>query len=446
MTAMVREERRRWQDLDERRAPARWLVGGHRDPVPRGATRCILQASMWFLFVAVGLVLLTVSGLYARRRLSQALAQLGVRERTIRIVRWVSAWLLWAFPILLIVTIVGSLLLGRATIPRYDGLLASLLLGLPFILTVLIVLQSVPWLIAIDLVHLVVRRRRGAAPAARMRGLAVLVVIGAFTLYTPIRILAQRGDVRMRHFSVGPPGSQARPLRIAFLADVQQDVHTDADRAREIYARVNAEQPDLVLSGGDWINSGPDYIESAAAMAATLKSRFGTFSVHGDHEHFAYLDRKRSAAEIEQAMRAHGVAMLNNEVRWFEHDGKRIGVLFLNYNYIVRTARAQVEALVAQLATADYAIVVTHQLDAKLASLFEDKVDLVLGAHTHGGQVNPVVGLTHVKLARLETEFIDGRYALGKRTTVIVTSGIGYSVVPIRYAAPGSIEIIELRP
>lgn len=401
---------------------------------------------MWFLFVAAGLVLLTISGLYARGLLSQALAQLGVRGRSIRIVRWVIGWLLWGYPVLLIVTILASVLLGRSTIPRYDGLLASLLLGLPFILTVLIVMQSVPWLVAIDLVHLVVRRRRGAASAARMRGLAVLAVIGAFALYTPIRILAERGDVRMRHFTVGTQGSRARPLRIAFLADVQQDVHTDGDRAREVYARVNAEQPDLVLSGGDWINTGPDYIESAAAAAGTLKSRLGTFSVRGDHEHFAYVDRNRSVSEVEQAMRAHGAAMLDNEVRWFEHDGKRIGVLLLNYNYVVRTEPARVEALVAQLATADYSIVVTHQLDANLASLLEDKVDLVLGAHTHGGQVNPVVGLTHVKLARLETRFIDGRYELGKRTTVIVTSGIGYSVVPIRYAAPGSIEIIELRP
>jgi predicted MPP superfamily phosphohydrolase len=71
------------------------------------------------------------------------------------------------------------------------------------------------------------------------------------------------------------------------------------------------------------------------------------------------------------------------------------------------------------------------------------KVDLVLGAHTHGGQVNPVLGVTHVKLARLETDLIDGRYELGK-TTVIITAGVGYSIVPFRYAAPGSIELIEL--
>lgn len=392
---------------------------------------------MWFLFVFAGLALLTICGLYVRRRLGGALAGLGVGARKIRVVRWVMGWLLWGYPVLVIGAVLGSVALGRETIPRFDGLWPSLVLGLPFIWTVLVVLQAVVWLVAIDLVYVFVRR-------PRVRGLAGLVVIGAFALYTPIRVIAERGAVRMRHWSVGK-GAQ-RPLRIAFLADVQQDVFTDGERAKEVFARVNAEQPDLVLSGGDWINTGPEYIESAAEAAGTLQSRLGTFSVRGDHEHFAYRDRERSVSEIEQAMRAHGVQVLHNELRWFEHEGRRIGVLFLNYNYVVRTDRAQVAALVAQLATADYAIVVTHQFDHVLAEELADKVDLVLGAHTHGGQVNPVVGLVHVKLARLETPYIDGRYQLGTRTTVIVTSGIGYSIVPIRYAAPGSTEILELRP
>jgi predicted MPP superfamily phosphohydrolase len=206
---------------------------------------------------------------------------------------------------------------------------------------------------------------------------------------------------------------------------------------------VNASRPDLVLAGGDWINTGPDHIEAAAAAAAELRSRLGTWSVRGDHEHFAYLDRARSVAAVERAMRQHGIAMLNNEVRWFEHAGKRIAVVFLGYNYIQRADPATIDALVASAAGADFSIAVTHQLDAALMARLEDRVDLVLAGHTHGGQVNPVVGLWHLAPARLETAFVDGRYQRG-RTTVIVTAGIGYSVVPFRYAAPGSIEIIEL--
>jgi predicted MPP superfamily phosphohydrolase len=398
---------------------------------------------MWFVFVAVALVVITLTGLYARRRIADALAHFGVRERRIRVVRWVLAWLLWGLPLLVILSITTSLILGRATLPRFDGLVASWLLTIPFAMAMLVVLQATPWLVAIDLVHLVARRRAGAAPARRMRAVAVLAVVGAFALYTPLRIIVQRGELRVRQHQIGAARPTTPPLRIAFVADVQQDVHTGADRAREVYAVVNANRPDIVLSGGDWINTGPDHIESAAATAAALQSRLGTFSVRGDHEHFAYRDRQRSVTEIEQAMQRHGIAMINNQVRWFEHHGKRIAVVFLNHNYIHRTDRATISALLASIAGADYSIAVTHQLDPALAAQLAGRVDLVLGAHTHGGQVNPVVGVTHVKLARLETEFIDGRYQLGT-TTIIITAGVGYSIFPFRYAAPGSIEIIDL--
>jgi uncharacterized protein len=397
---------------------------------------------MWLIFVASGLVVLTLSGIYARRRIASALSLLGVRERRVRIVRWLIAWLLFGLPVLIVLSIVISLALGRATLLRFDSLLASWLLTIPFAWSMLVVLQSVVWLIAVDVAYLIARHRRGVAFAARMRAVAVLAVVGVFAVYTPVRILAQRQELRVRHHQVGGAATQP-PLRIAFIADVQQDLHTDAERAREVYALVNASRPDVVLSGGDWINTGPDHIAASAATAAELRSRLGTFSVRGDHEHFAYRDRQRSVTEVEEAMRRHGIAMLNNEVRWFEHHGKRIAVVFLNYNYVFRTDRETIASLIASASGADYTIAVTHQLDASLVALLENKVDLVLGAHTHGGQVNPVLGITHMNLARLETEHVDGRYQRGA-TTIIITAGVGYSIFPFRYAAPGSIELIDL--
>ncbi len=396
---------------------------------------------MWFIYVIVGLALLVVAGLYARRRITEAMRFFGIGERGIRITRWAMLWLLYGVPLMIIVLVIASRVLGRATLPRFDGLVGSWLFVFPFAWAMLVVFQAVPWLVALDIAHVIVRRRRGSGAAARVRAIGVLAAVGAFALYTPARIFIDRGELRVRHHEVGH--GAAPPLKIAFIADIQQDVHTDAERAREVYAIVNRSEPDLVLSAGDWVNTGPDYIESAAAAAGELKSRFGTFSVRGDHEHFAYVDRNRSVREIEAAMQRHGVTMISNGVRWFEHAGKRIAVVFLDHNYMHRTDAASISTLVASAAGADYTIVVTHQLDDTLANLLEGRVDLVLAGHTHGGQVNPVVGITHVNLARLETPYVDGRYLLGT-TTIIVTAGVGYSVVPFRYAAPGSIELIDL--
>jgi uncharacterized protein len=399
---------------------------------------------VWLIYVLVGLALLVGAGLYARRRLTAALEHVGVHRRWIRVMRWVLPWLLYAYPVIVMSTFFIARAVGAETTPRFDGWLPSVLLGIPFVVTALAVGQAVPWLLAIDLAHWIVRRRRGVAPAARMRAVAVLVVLGAFAVYTPARILAQRGDVRMRHHVVGAGTGTGAPLRIAFLADMQQDVFTDDAVARGWYARINADHPDLVLSGGDWINTGPDHIAAAAAAAGTLHAPMGVMSVRGDHEHFAYIDRDRSVREVDAALRANGIEMIADEVRWLQHGGRRIGIVFLNYNYIRRATPDTVERLLDEVKAADYAILVTHQFDDKLAARVKDRVDLVLGGHTHGGQVNPVVGLVHVSLARLETRFVDGRYRLGDRTTVIITAGIGTSIVPIRYAAPGSIELIEL--
>ena len=387
---------------------------------------------MWFVFVLAGLALLVVAGLYVRWRLTAALREMGVGPRPIAILRWAMLWLLYGFPVVIIVAIVVSRLLHATTIPRFDGRLGAWLLTLPFAWAMLTVFQSVPWLIAIDLLSLATKRRR-------LQALATFAVIGAFALYMPIRVLAERGAMRVRHHTIGSGPS----IRIGFVADVQQDAFTNGDRAREVWALVDAEHPDVILSGGDWINTGPDYIEAAASAAETLKSRFGTFSVRGDHEHFAYVDRNRSVREVEAAMRAHGVTMIADDIRVFEQGGKRVAVAFLDNNYIHHTDPVTVAALVGRLAGADKKVVVTHQLDAKLAALLVGKVDLVLAGHTHGGQVNPVLGVFHVNLARLETPYVDGRYQLGS-TTIIVTAGIGYSVVPFRYASPGSVELIDL--
>lgn len=398
---------------------------------------------MWFALVAAGLAVIIAAGIYVRRRISGALAELGVGTRVVRAVRWLIVWLLFGFPLIAIVSISVSLALGRETIPRFNGVFAAWLLGVPFIWAVLVVLQSLPWLLVLEVVYAALRGRRAVARTNRWRAIAVLMVIGAFAIYIPVRVIAERDVVRIRRHVVGT-GSGA-PFRIAFLADLQEDAHTNPEVTSRVISAVNDSMPDVVLSGGDWINSGPDDIAAAARSAGALRSRLGTFSVRGDHEHFAYVDRDRSVAEVEAALAKQGVEMIDNQVRWFEHEGKRIGVAFLGYNYISRAGAEVIETLLAALEEADYSIVVTHQLDRPLAALLENRVDLVLGAHTHGGQINPVVGVVHVSLARLETRFIDGRYRLGT-TEVIVTAGIGYSLVPIRYASPGSLELIELRP
>lgn len=407
---------------------------------------------MWFIWLATGLALLVAAGLYARRRLVAAAGALGLGARGRAALRWVWLWLVFGYPVIVFATVAVSLIVGGERMGAPQHPLVTWGLILPWFLSVLVVFQATPYLLVLDLVRRLRRRAVPAAPSmSRRHAAAVLGVLGAFAVYTPARIAWEHGDLRWRHHVVqapAPAGGAARGappprLRIAFLADLQQDAHTTAADARAIIERLNAQEPDLVLSGGDWINMGPDHVAAAARSAGLARSRLGTFSVRGDHEHFVYVDRARGVAEVTAAMRAEGVEMLHNEVRRFDHHGRTVAVAFLTYSYPARTPDDEIERLIAGVEDADLAILVTHQLDAAIAARARDRVDLILAAHTHGGQVNPVIGLWHAPLARLETPYTDGRYRLGA-TTIIVTAGVGYSIVPFRYAAPGSVETIDV--
>ena len=123
---------------------------------------------MWFIYVIVGLALLVITGLYVRRRITEAMRYFGIGERSVRIARWSMLWLLYGVPLLIIVIVIASRVLGLATLPRFDGLAGSWLLVFPFAWAMLVVFQAMPWLVVLEVAHLIVRRRRGAATAARV--------------------------------------------------------------------------------------------------------------------------------------------------------------------------------------------------------------------------------------------------------------------------------------
>lgn len=195
------------------------------------------------IYLAVGLVVMAGAVIYVRRRLGEALAQLGSSGRAVRIVQRVLALAVFAYPVLAIGSMVGSRVLGFATMPRFDGPVATWLLVIPFILTTLVVFQSLPWLFALELVRLVVQGRRAPALRARVRVWGTLVVVGAFAVYTPVRILAQRDEVRFRVHRLGQGPATDAPLRIAFVSDVHVDAHTRPSRVAELFAQINRGHP-----------------------------------------------------------------------------------------------------------------------------------------------------------------------------------------------------------
>ena len=96
---------------------------------------------MWFVMLGVALALLVASGLYLRRRIGDALRNLGVGPGPTRWVRRTLAWLWFGYPALMVVTVLIALGSGQDTMPAYDGPLATWLLVYPFYIAALVLLH-----------------------------------------------------------------------------------------------------------------------------------------------------------------------------------------------------------------------------------------------------------------------------------------------------------------
>ncbi len=88
-------------------------------------------------------------------------------------------------------------------------------------------------------------------------------------------------------------------------------------------------------------------------------------------------------------------------------------------------------------------ILLTHNPDAFPS--VPDRVSLTLAGHTHGGQVNfPIVGRLQVP-SRFGERYAAG-HVLENGRELFVTTGLGMSILPVRFRVPPTIDVLTLVP
>jgi hypothetical protein len=90
-----------------------------------------------------------------------------------------------------------------------------------------------------------------------------------------------------------------------------------------------------------------------------------------------------------------------------------------------------------------FRLMLAHSPDI-MPDAVEEKIDLVLAGHTHGGQVRfPFVGAT-VCPSRYGTRYAAGLYREG-RTTLYVNRGLGTVRFPVRFLCRPELALLTLR-
>ena len=205
-------------------------------------------------------------------------------------------------------------------------------------------------------------------------------------------------------------------LKIAMFADSHLSTTFDGDGFAEHMKTIEAQDPDIVLIPGDFVDdwSKKDDMLKACEVLGKMKVKYGVWYSYGNHDEGFTNSRDFTAAELEQALLDNGIHILSDEYE-----------LVNNSFYVVGRKdsslgeRKTMDELLEGVDTSKYIIVLDHEpndYDNEAAS----SADLVVSGHTHGGQLFPV---TYVS----EWFGINDRtYGYEKRngTDFIVTSGI----------------------
>ena len=269
--------------------------------------------------------------------------------------------------------------------------------------------------------------------------LALLAVAGLLLAGWSVLIEPGRLVVRQVAFATDQwPGTHP-PLRIAVLSDLHVGApHVGIDKLRNIVATANAERPDLVLLLGDYVIQGvlgghhvPP--EPIAEALAGLRAPLGIVAILGNHDWWE--DGERITTALTKA----GIRVLENDaVRLELGSGKGLWIAGLADD---TTRRPDIHRTLARTDANSPVLMLSHD-PAPFAEM-PDRPLLTLSGHTHGGQVHlPLFG------ALLSPGRAPRRWAYGHIVEngrhLLVTGGIGTSILPIRFNMPPEIIVLTI--
>jgi len=262
---------------------------------------------------------------------------------------------------------------------------------------------------------------------------AVALALAGWAYWTAIADpVVRRAEVELAGWPAGQPA-----IRAVLISDLHvAGPDMPPSRLARIVARINALHPDLVLIAGDFVSDKRiatlHYpLADAVAPLAGLRARFGTLAVLGNHDHW------RNAGEARAALAAAHVTLLDN-------DAVAAGPLAIGGLDDAFTGREDLAATLARMRRLPGArILLSHSPDP-FPGVPAD-VGLMVAGHTHCGQIRlPFVGAVSTM-----SDYGD-RYACGlvreNGRILIVTAGLGTSVLPLRLGAVPDLWLVTIGP
>ncbi len=217
------------------------------------------------------------------------------------------------------------------------------------------------------------------------------------------------------------------------LSDIHIGGLIDTAFIEEIVQRVNALHCDLIVITGDLIDIDVSKAQAPLKALSSLKSKYGTYFIVGNHEYFHGIDA------IIKALNTLGIQVLQNENVYIGEDNKGFNLagVYDIFGYKVKHHIPDLDKALKNKKEAP-TLLLAHQ--PRYIQEVQEGVDLILSGHTHGGQLYPFRFLV-----KLQQPYVSGLHQHNENLQIYVNKGTGFWGPPMRLGATAEITEITLK-
>ena len=204
-------------------------------------------------------------------------------------------------------------------------------------------------------------------------------------------------------------------------------------------------QPNIIVLTGDLIDSRKTKVDVALEFAEQAMQIAPCYYVTGNHE-----ARVTEYTALKEGLTSLGVVVLEDTHTKVELDGESITLLGVNdpsfqTDYLLGDAETVMRSTLMRLTdeTDGFTVLLSHR--PELFDIYvEFGIDLVFSGHAHGGQFRlPFIGGVFAPNQGFFPKYDGGMFTQGN-TSMIVSRGVGNSIIPFRINNKPEVILIEL--
>ena len=232
--------------------------------------------------------------------------------------------------------------------------------------------------------------------------------------------------------------------RIAHVSDLH---NAEMGKANDkLLDMLREAKPDIIAITGDLIDSRNTDIDIALQFTKDAMEIAPCYYVTGNHE-----ARVSEYAELKEGLIEQGVVVLDDERIELELSGETIALLGVNdpsfqTDYLFGDSETVMQSKLQEISDAEneFTILLSHR--PELFKVYADNnMDLALSSHAHGGQFRlPFEGGLVAPNQGLFPKY-DAGLCTDENTNMIVSRGIGNSILPFRFNNRPEVILIELQ-